>query len=198
MCQALENANKGSIVLLHTCAHNPTGVDPTPEQWRQIAKIIKAKGLIPFFDTAYHGFASGDVQKDRQSLLIFLEEGLSLAITYSFAKNFGLYGERIGALHFVAQSKQAAINVSTQLKAIIRPMYSNPPQNGALIAYRILSNPQTYKAWLKEVKMVANRIDDMRKALKQALIDNGCPGNWDHITNQIGMFSFTGLNRKYS
>jgi aspartate/tyrosine/aromatic aminotransferase len=196
MCETLEKANEGTVVLLHACAHNPTGVDPTEEQWRGIAKICKARGLVPFFDSAYHGFASGDVAKDRKAILIFQEEGLSFAVSYSFAKNFGLYGERIGALHFCCQTKQAATNVLTQLKAIIRPMYSNPPQNGALIVFRVLSNPQSNRAWLGEVKAVSNRINDMRIALKKALIDNQTPGNWDHITNQIGMFSFTGLNSK--
>jgi len=116
MCDTLENARKGSIILLHTCAHNPTGVDPTVEQWKALAELFRRKELIPFFDTAYHGFATGDVEGERRAIHIFLEQGLPLFVSYSFAKNFGLYGERIGALHVIVDNKDQAEKVLSQLK----------------------------------------------------------------------------------
>ena len=115
MVQALEGAKAGSIILLHACAHNPTGVDPTEEQWRVLAKLVKAKRLFPFFDSAYQGFARGDLRRDAQSIHIFLEEGLEMVVAQSFAKNMGLYGERVGAFHIVTRSKDAATKILSQL-----------------------------------------------------------------------------------
>jgi len=198
MCEALESAKSGSVVLLHTCAHNPTGVDPTPEQWKGLAQIFKRRQLFAFFDTAYHGFATGDIVKERQAIEFFLDEGLPMIVTYSFAKNFGLYGERIGAMHVVCANKDAAERVLSQLKIIVRPMYSNPPMNGALIVDRILNNETNFKKWEKEVIAVSERIRRMRKLLKDELLAIQTPGNWDHITSQIGMFSYTGLTPKQS
>jgi aspartate/tyrosine/aromatic aminotransferase len=116
MCEALESAKSGSVILLHTCAHNPTGVDPTIDQWKGLAQIFKRRNLFPFFDTAYHGFATGEIENERKAIQIFLDEGLNMIVTYSFAKNFGLYGERIGALHVVCSNKDAAERVLSQLK----------------------------------------------------------------------------------
>ncbi len=116
MYKTLEGAKAGSIVLLHVCAHNPTGVDPTADQWRALAKLFKKNKLFPFFDSAYQGFASGDLKKDTQSIHIFLEEGLQMIIAQSFAKNMGLYGERIGALHFVCTSKDVVTKVLSQVR----------------------------------------------------------------------------------
>ena len=116
MFKTLEAAKPGSIVLLHVCAHNPTGVDPTVDQWRQLAKLFKANKLFPFFDSAYQGFATGDLTRDAQSVHIFLQEGLQLLLSQSLAKNMGLYGERIGALHIVTTSKDVAERVLSQLK----------------------------------------------------------------------------------
>lgn len=116
MCKGLEAAAPGSIVLLHVAAHNPTGVDPTPEQWRILAKLVKAKKLFPFFDSAYQGFATGDLTRDALSVQIFIEEGLQMLVSQSLAKNMGLYGERIGALHVVCTSKDVATRVLSQLK----------------------------------------------------------------------------------
>ena len=116
MVKTLEGAKAGSIVLLHVCAHNPTGVDPTTEQWRVLAKLFKAKKLFPFFDSAYQGFATGDLKRDAQSIHIFLEEGLQMLIAQSLAKNMGLYGERVGALHIVTTSKPVAEKVFSQVR----------------------------------------------------------------------------------
>jgi len=116
MYKALEAAKPGSIVLLHVCAHNPTGVDPTEEQWRALAKLFKRNKLFPFFDSAYQGFATGDLKRDAQSIHIFLEEGLQMLIAQSLAKNMGLYGERVGALHIVCKSKTVAEKVLSQIR----------------------------------------------------------------------------------
>lgn len=196
MKNTLSNARPGSIVLLHACAHNPTGVDPTVEQWKELAVLFREKKLFPYFDSAYQGYASGDIEKDNQSVQIFLNEGLQMMLSQSYAKNFGLYGERIGALHFVCKSKDVAAKVLSQVKLVIRPMYSNPPLHGARIVAKILSNDQYYKEWREELKSVSQRIQTMRKALRDELNNLGTPGNWDHIVNQIGMFSYTGLGPK--
>jgi aspartate/tyrosine/aromatic aminotransferase len=196
MYDCLKGANSGSIVLLHACAHNPTGVDPTAEQWRQLAKLFKEKKLFPYFDSAYQGYASGDLEKDAQAIHIFLNEGLQMLVSQSYAKNFGLYGERIGALHFVCTSKDVAAKVLSQVKIVIRPMYSNPPLHGARIVSKVLGNPQLAKEWKDELKAVSQRIISMRKVLREELIALGTKGTWDHIVNQIGMFSYTGLTPK--
>jgi len=194
MVKTLEGAKPGSIVLLHVCAHNPTGVDPTEEQWRILAKLFKKNKLFPFFDSAYQGFATGDLRRDAQSIHIFLEEGLQMLVAQSLAKNMGLYGERIGALHFVCKSKDVAEKVLSQVNLIIRPMYSNPPINGARIAFKVLTNPEYRKRWENELKAVSGRIQEMRKALYDELLRLKVPGKWEHIIKQIGMFSYTGLN----
>lgn len=153
MIKSLSLARPHSIVLLHVCAHNPTGVDPTEEQWRGIAKIMKERSLFPFFDSAYQGYASGDVEKDVKSVRIFIEEGFQFMIAQSFAKNFGLYGERIGALHIVCTSKDVKEKVMSQIKLTIRPMYSNPPLHGARIVARILGNPTYTAQWKVSFKI---------------------------------------------
>lgn len=145
--KTLSNAKEGTIVLLHVCAHNPTGVDPTEEQWKGIAKIMKERKLLPFFDSAYQGYASGDLEKDVTSIRVFINEGFQFLVAQGFAKNFGLYGERIGALHIVCRSKESANVVLSQIKLNIRPMYSNPPLHGARIISKILGNPIYRQAW---------------------------------------------------
>lgn len=116
MIKFLENAVAGSLVLLHVCAHNPTGVDPTPAEWKQIAQVMKKNNLIPFFDSAYQGFATGDLEKDAEPVRHFMEEGFQAVVAQSFAKNMGLYGERIGALHIVTDNKDTAEKVLSQVK----------------------------------------------------------------------------------
>ncbi|KAG9772227.1 Aspartate aminotransferase, mitochondrial [Exophiala dermatitidis] len=193
MVSDLKAAPEGSIVLLHACAHNPTGIDPTPEQWRQISDVVKEKGHYPFFDMAYQGFASGDTDKDAYPVRLFVEQGHGLALAQSFAKNMGLYGERVGAFSIVCESAEEKKRVESQIKIIVRPLYSNPPIHGARIATEILSDPKLNKQWLGEVKGMADRIIKMRALLKKNLQELGSKHNWDHITNQIGMFAYTGL-----
>jgi aspartate aminotransferase len=185
---------KKSIILLHACAHNPTGVDPTPEQWMKMAEVIKKRNLYVFFDMAYQGFASGDINRDAYAVRYFVEQGHNICLAQSFAKNMGLYGERVGAFTVVAQDEDEQARVMSQLKIIIRPMYSNPPVHGARIASKILSDKALYQQWLKDVKTMADRIIGMRTQLKDLLTKEGSQRNWNHIVDQIGMFCFTGIS----
>jgi len=190
----LKNAPEKSIVLLHACAHNPTGVDPTPAQWKDISDIVNEKKLFPFFDMAYQGFASGSTDRDALAVRLFVSEGHQVALAQSFAKNMGLYGERAGAFSLTTADAGEKARVESQLKIVIRPMYSNPPLHGARIANTILSRPELYGEWEAEVKGMAERIISMRERLYNELTNtHKTPGDWGHIKSQIGMFSFTGL-----
>lgn len=194
MLEDLEEAPEQSVVLLHACAHNPTGVDPKPEEWRQIAQVISKKGHFSFFDMAYQGFASGDCDTDAQAVRMFVQEGLPVILAQSYAKNMGLYGERAGALSVVCKDVEEKERILSQLKIIIRPMYSNPPLHGARLVATVLGDPQLKSLWHKEVKMMADRIIGMRTQLKDTLVQKlGSKHEWKHITDQIGMFCYTGL-----
>jgi aspartate/tyrosine/aromatic aminotransferase len=195
MCSSLKSIPNGSTVLLHACAHNPTGVDPTHDQWREVANIFRQKSLLPFFDSAYQGYATGDPTYDAFSVQHFEEVGLLPMVCQSYAKNMGLYGERVGALNIMCASTEEAQAVLSQVKqAVIRPMYSSPPLHGARIAAAVLGDPELNKAWRVELKGMSDRIDDMRQKLTIELTRNGAPGDWSHIGSQIGMFAFTGLS----
>ncbi|KAF6766002.1 aspartate aminotransferase [Ephemerocybe angulata] len=190
----LLSAPEGSVVLLHACAHNPTGIDPTPEQWAIISDVVKEKKLFPFFDMAYQGFASGDIARDAFAVRHFVAQGHQVALAQSFAKNMGLYGERTGAFSLTVADPEEKARVDSQLKIIIRPMYSNPPAHGARIASTILGDTALYSQWESEVKGMAERIITMREKIYSLLThDLKTPGEWGHIKSQIGMFSFTGL-----
>jgi len=193
MCEDIKNAKDGSVFMLHACAHNPTGVDPTLEQWKELSALMKKKNHVVFFDSAYQGFASGDAEKDAASMRIFVKDGHDIAVAQSFAKNFGLYGERIGCFSMVGQTAEEADRLLSQIKILIRPMYSNPPIHGARIVATILNDPVLNKQWYAECKSMADRIIVMRDSLKAALAKEGSTRNWDHITSQIGMFCFSGM-----
>ncbi|RFU25395.1 hypothetical protein B7463_g10939, partial [Scytalidium lignicola] len=193
MVADIKAAPKGSIFLLHACAHNPTGIDPTPEQWKQISDAVKSGEHFAFFDMAYQGFASGDTDKDAFAIRHFVEQGHNICLAQSFAKNMGLYGERAGAFSIVCADAEEKKRVDSQIKIVVRPLYSNPPVHGARIASEILNNEELNKQWLGEVKGMADRIITMRALLKKNLEDLGSKHDWSHITNQIGMFAYTGL-----
>ena len=195
MLSALEAAPPGSIILLHGCAHNPTGVDPTQDQWKQIARVMQTRKLFPFFDIAYQGFASGSLDQDAWAIRYFVSLGFELVIAQSYAKNFGLYGERAGAFHFVAAPSPSGVaaRVATQLAILQRSEISNPPAYGARIVARVLKDPALFAEWEADLRTMSGRIRTMRRALRDALERHGTPGSWAHITEQIGMFSFTGL-----
>lgn len=200
MKSTIQSATEGSIILLHACAHNPTGVDPTREQWKEIANIIREKKHFPFFDCAYQGFASGDLENDAWAIRYFVEQGFELCVAQSFAKNFGLYGERAGCFHFVTSPGSDAGNtisrIASQLAILQRSEISNPPAYGARIASTVLNDPALFAEWKENLKTMSGRIIQMRKDLKSKLEELGTPGTWNHITDQIGMFSFTGLTEK--
>lgn len=195
MLEDLRSAPSGVLVLLHACAHNPTGVDPTPEQWEGIRKVIRRKNMMPFFDSAYQGFASGNLDADAFAVRSFVADGGECLVAQSYAKNMGLYGERVGALSIVCRSEVVATHVESQLKLVVRPMYSNPPIHGATIVATILGDRNLFTEWTVELKNMADRIIHMRQLLYEALKARGTAGDWSHIIKQIGMFTFTGLNK---
>jgi len=189
----LKAAPSNSVILLHACAHNPTGVDPKIEQWQKISDVCKERNHFVFFDCAYQGFASGDPEKDVAAVRLFIKDGHNIALAQSFAKNFGLYGERVGAFSILTDNPGETENIESQIKILIRPMYSNPPLYGARIVSTILSNPELSALWRKDVKGMADRIIQMRHLLVNNLKELGSTKDWSHIVNQIGMFCFSGL-----
>jgi len=193
MMKALNEIPAGDAVLLHACAQNPTGVDPTDEQWKAIVECVKARRVIPVIDNAYQGYATGSLEKDNTAQKLFENSGLQYFIAQSFAKNFGLYGERVGYVHVRCSTKDEANSVLSQIKILIRQAYSSPPRHGAAIVNKILSDAALKKQWLEELTLMSNRVVQMRTALRSAIEKKGTPGTWNHITDQIGMFSFTGL-----
>lgn len=193
---ALEDISKmpeGSIILLHACAHNPTGVDPNIKEWEQLSEAIKARKVFPFFDMAYQGFATGNVDGDAAAVRLFVDHGHQVMLAQSFAKNMGLYGERVGALTFLCGDEESAAKMISQVKIMIRTMYSNPPLYGARLVTEILSNPELHQTWLRDVKSMADRIISMRTKLRAGIEGAGNQHSWRHITDQIGMFCYTGL-----
>ncbi|RMY77193.1 hypothetical protein D0864_09508 [Hortaea werneckii] len=161
---------------------------------------MKQKKQFPFFDCAYQGFASGSLRRDAWAVNYFVEQGFELMIAQSYAKNFGLYGERAGCFHFVAapspSAQDEATRVGSQLAILQRSEISNPPAYGARIASTILNNEQLFAQWEEDLRTMSGRIIEMRKQLRNKLEQMGTPGTWNHITDQIGMFSFTGLNEQ--
>lgn len=201
MTNAIESASDGSVILLHACAHNPTGVDATKEQWQKVAEIMKRKHLFPFFDVAYQGFASGDLDADAWAIRYFVDQGFELVVAQSYAKNFGLYGERAGCFHFVtpandnlSAAQDTTTRVASQLAILQRSEISNPPAYGARIASLVLNDKTLFAEWQANLRTMSGRIVDMRKSLRSKLEELQTPGTWNHITDQIGMFSFTGLS----
>lgn len=191
--QDLRSAPVNSVIILHACAHNPTGIDPTQEQWKEIAQVIQERDLFPLFDMAYQGFASGDTDRDAWAVRYFVSLGLETMICQSFAKNFGLYNERIGCLTFVVNNLDVVGPIKSQVVYIIRGMYSNPPSHGARIVATILGNTNYLQDWKDCIIKMSGRIREMRELLRVKLEALGTPGTWHHITKQIGMFSYSGL-----
>ena len=194
MLAGIAKMQAGDVILLHGCCHNPTGIDPTPEQWQQIADAVYQRGLLPLLDFAYQGFADG-IEEDAAGLKAFLRPGAELLACSSFSKNFSLYRERVGALFAVAPTPEAAVKVQTQIDKVIRANYSNPPAHGAEVVNKILRDPELRKQWEGEVATMRNRINGMRAELVKALKDHGVPGDYSFISRQRGMFSFSGLTK---
>jgi len=194
MLKDFKDAPDGSILLLHACAHNPTGCDPTDEQWSQLLEVIKEKGHLIFFDSAYQGFASGDAEADAKALRRVVDAGFPVLLAQSFAKNFGLYGERCGTLSVVCKDAAQKDILMSQLKCIIRPMYSSPPRHGSSIVRTVLSDEKLTEQYYTECASMADRIQSMRSRLVETLKEVGSTHDWSHVTEQIGMFAFTGMN----
>lgn len=193
MKKDLNGASDGATVVLHACAHNPTGVDPTVDQWKEIGEICKAKGFTVVFDSAYIGFASGCPDTDSASYRLFMTMDIPVFICQSYSKNFGLYNERTGAVICVGPTAEATVAIVSQLKILVRANWSNPPAHGARIVAIVLGTPELRAEWFAHLQEMSGRIKQMRAALKAALVAKDTPGTWEHITRQIGMFSFTGL-----
>ena len=195
LMEDITNAPDQSIILLHACAHNPTGCDPTPDQWMQIANVMAQKRHVCFFDSAYQGFASGNAEADAWSIRYFCQrKDIPVLLAQSFAKNFGLYGERCGTLSVVCQSPKQYQTIMSQLKNIIRPMYSSPPKHGSSIVKTVLNDHILSQQYYDECRGMAERIGLMRQQFVQALVQAGSVHDWSHVTNQIGMFAYTGMN----
>jgi aspartate/tyrosine/aromatic aminotransferase len=194
MLAGLKSLPEGDVVLLHGCCHNPTGIDPTLEQWRQIGEALAERRLLPMVDFAYQGLAEG-VREDAAGVLSLVRPGCELLIASSFSKNFGLYNERVGALTVVAASEANAQTVLSQLKACIRANYSNPPAHGAAIITTVLNDPQLRAEWEGEVASMRDRINSMRRLFVDALQARGVQRDFSFITRQRGMFSFSGLTK---
>ena len=191
-----DNIKDNSIIIFHACAHNPTGCDLNKDEWKEMVEILKKKKLIPLIDMAYQGFATGDPENDAFAPRLLSESGLPMILCQSFAKNLGLYGERVGCLSIVTSSEKEAIAVKSQLANIGRREYSNPPKFGAFIASIVMSDEQLTKSWLSELKGMADRIKDMRMKLISKLKELGSSKDWSFIGTQNGMFSYTGLTKE--
>ncbi|KFD53432.1 hypothetical protein M514_05696 [Trichuris suis] len=196
MIDDLKEAPERAVVVLHACAHNPTGMDLSRSQWQKLCELIKTKNLYPFFDIAYQGFASGSLEDDAWAPRYFCNAGVEFAVAQSFSKNFGLYNERVGCLSILLSSESLIEAANAQLTTIVRANYSNPPNYGSKLVEIVLSNERLKQKWLENMKEMSTRIKNIRQEFRAKLEALGAPGSWRHITDQIGLFSFTGLNEK--
>ncbi|MGB4583314.1 MAG: amino acid aminotransferase [Rhodoferax sp.] len=194
MLADLNAAAAGTIVVLHACCHNPTGYDISPAQWDQVIAVVKAKNLVPFLDMAYQGFGYG-LKEDGAVIGKFVAAGLLFFVATSFSKSFSLYGERVGALSVVCESKEEAARVLSQLKIVIRTNYSNPPTYGGAIVTAVLTSPELRAQWEAELGDMRVRIKAMRQKLVDGLKAAGVKQDMGFITRQIGMFSYSGLSK---
>ena len=191
--RALEELPKKSAVLLHACCHNPTGSDPTEQEWKKIAEVCKRQELIPFFDFAYQGFGDG-LEQDARAVRHVVQSGLECVIAYSCSKNFSLYCQRVGALFVVGESVAVKPKVASQIRRMIRAIYSNPPAHGMKIVTHILNGP-LYKQWEHELGLMRDRIQSTRKDFVQRLLAESKGGDFHHLLNHKGMFSFMDLEK---
>ena len=195
MLASLEAAAPGTVVVLHACCHNPTGYDITAAQWDQVVQVVKAKGLTAFLDMAYQGFGQG-IAEDGAVIAKFVAAGIDFLVSTSFSKSFSLYGERVGALSALCASKDEADRVLSQLKIAIRTNYSNPPTHGGTVVASVLNTPELRALWEKELAEMRIRIKAMRQALVEGLKAAGVKQDMSFITQQVGMFSYSGLSKE--
>ena len=194
MLAALKGAAAGTVVVLHACCHNPTGYDITAAQWDEVVAAVKAQNLVAFLDMAYQGFGHG-IAEDGAVIGKFVDAGLTFFVSTSFSKSFSLYGERVGALSVLCASKEEASRVLSQLKIVIRTNYSNPPTHGGAVVAAVLDSPELRTLWEKELGEMRVRIKAMRQKLVDGLKAAGVQQDMSFITQQIGMFSYSGLNK---
>lgn len=192
MMQCLRKIPQGDVVLLHGCCHNPTGIDPTREQWEETAAVVRDRGLLPLIDFAYQGLGDG-IEEDAAGFRIIAEANKELLIASSFSKNFGLYNERVGALTVVCQNSEDALRAEGQLNARIRPNYSNPPAHGGAIVTTILNDDGLRTQWKDEVREMRERIHRMRNLFVEQLRQAGVARDFSFLARQKGMFSYSGL-----
>lgn len=195
MLTALGTAPAGTVVVLHACCHNPTGYDLTAAQWDQVVAVVKAQKLVAFLDMAYQGFGQG-IPEDGLAVQKFVASGEDFFVSTSFSKSLSLYGERVGALSVLCRDKEEASRVLSQLKIVIRTNYSNPPTHGGQIAATILNTPELRALWEKELAGMRVRIKEMRTALVEKLKSKGVQRDFGFITQQVGMFSYSGLSKE--
>jgi len=194
MLASLQAAASGTIAVLHACCHNPTGYDITPAQWDRVIEVVKARGLTPFLDMAYQGFGHG-IAEDGAVINKFVAAGLVFFVSTSFSKSFSLYGERVGALSVLCADKAEADRVLSQLKIMVRTNYSNPPIHGGAVVAAVLTSPELRALWEKELGEMRVRIKAMRQQLVDGLKAAGVKQDMGFITEQIGMFSYSGLTK---
>ena len=194
MLAALNAAPAGTVVVLHACCHNPTGYDITAAQWDDVVAAVKANKLVAFLDMAYQGFGYG-LEEDGAAIGKFVAAGLDFFVSTSFSKSFSLYGERVGGLSVVCESKEEAGRVLSQLKIVIRTNYSNPPIHGGTVVATVLNTPELRTLWEKELGEMRARIKAMRQKLVDGLKAAGVKEDMGFITQQIGMFSYSGLSK---
>ncbi|MFV9667612.1 amino acid aminotransferase [Pantoea sp. ARC607] len=194
MIASLQQVQPGDVVLFHGCCHNPTGIDPTAEQWQQLAQLSQARGWLPLFDFAYQGFARG-LEEDAEGLRIFAASHQELIVASSYSKNFGLYNERVGAITLVAAEAGVADTAFSQVKYTIRSNYSNPPAHGAAVVATILGNDTLRTIWEQELSDMRQRIQRMRQLFVNTLAEKGAQRDFSFIIRQNGMFSFSGLTK---
>ena len=194
LLNSLSAAAAGDVVLFHGCCHNPTGIDPTAEQWAQLAALSQSKGWLPLFDFAYQGFARG-LEEDAEGLRLFAAGHQELIVCSSYSKNFGLYNERVGAFTLVAATADVADTAFSQVKATIRANYSNPPSHGAAVVATILGNSDLRALWEQELTGMRQRIQRMRQLFVNTLQEKGAEEDFSFIIRQNGMFSFSGLTK---
>jgi aromatic-amino-acid transaminase len=194
MRASLEALPAGSIVVLHACCHNPTGVDLSADQWSQVVDTVRARGLVAFLDMAYQGFGDG-IAEDALALNLFAASGLNFLVSSSFSKSFSLYGERVGALSVVTADRDETARVVSQVKRTIRTNYSSPPTHGAAVVAAVLSTPALRATWERELATMRERIRAMRSGLVDRLKARGVNRDFSFVIRQRGMFSYSGLNR---
>jgi aromatic-amino-acid transaminase len=193
MLADLQAAAPGTVVLLHACCHNPTGYDLGEAEWAQVAEVVAERGLVPFLDLAYQGFAAG-IEPDGAVVTRFAALGIPMLVASSFSKSFSLYGERVGGLSVVAADAGEAARVLSQLKVTIRTTYSSPPTHGAAVVAKVLGDPELRALWASELEGMRLRIREMRAALAAALAAAGASRDFGFIADQVGMFSYCGLS----